>query len=188
MLGKWQERGLNPGLSNPAARPPVFPAWSTCLQEEEEERVAGTWAEWEGREAPLSWGLGAKQFLELSFLSVSSKQVKNPTEGPSLIPHPLPTSSSQLPLPPRWEGGGQVCRWGCRGERSEEVGVHHSGCFPSSTPLPHQRRSGRLELSRWREWREGCGLRLWRRRGKPVSQAGTEVWGPLGLLSEEELA
>lgn len=28
---------------------------------------------------------------------------------------------------------------------------------------------------------------MWR-RGKPVSQAGTEVWGPLGLLSEEELA
>ena len=62
-------------------------------------------AQWEGREALPSWGLGSRAagiFLELSFPSASSEQVKNPTEVVSnllclTLPFPLrPSVLSQL--------------------------------------------------------------------------------------------
>lgn len=81
----------------------MFLDCGTCLQEEgEEEKMA----QWEGRVASPNWGLrnrAAGVFLELSFPSASSEQVKNPTEGPSLSsPIPPPPSAASSPS---WEGG-----------------------------------------------------------------------------------
>lgn len=147
-------------------------------------------AQWEGREASLSWGLGSRTagvFLELSFPSASSEQVKNPTEGPSLSPPPFPPPPSAASSS-CWEGGGQACSVRDVGEGSEEVGEHHSRSFPSSTPLfPIKGTPGGESIPGGRNGKcKGCGLRMWR-RGKAVSLAGTEVQGPLGLLSGEEL-
>lgn len=113
----------------------MFLDCGTCMQEEGEEAKM---AQWEGREASLSWGLRSRAagvFLELSFPSASSEQVKNPTEGPSLSPPPFPPPRSAASSSLHWEGGGQACSVGDVGEGSEEVGEHHSRFFPSSTPL-----------------------------------------------------
>ena len=74
-------------------------------------------ARWEGREVSSSWGLGSRAagvFLELSFPSASSEQVKTPQRAlhwspPLLLPLPA------LSHPPCWEGGrsGLPCG-GCR--------------------------------------------------------------------------
>ena len=152
-------------------------------------------AQWEGREALPSWGLGSRAagiFLELSFPSASSEQVKNPTEGPSLESSPSSSPSQRCLIPQAGRGGGQACRVGVAGKGSEVVGEHHSRSFPSSTappspppPFPHQSRSGEERggesIPGGRNGKcKGCGFRMWR-RGKPASLAGTEVRGPPGI-------
>lgn len=145
-------------------------------------------AQWEGREASSSWGLGSRAacffffffFLELSFPSASSEQVKNPTEGPSLSPPPSPPPPSAASSP-TLGGGGQAYSVGDAGKGNEEVGEHHSRSFPSSTPLfPIKVAPGGESIPGGRNGKcKGCGFRMWR-RGKPASLAGTEVWGPPG--------
>lgn len=53
-------------------------------------------------------------FPELSFPSASSKQVKNPTEGPSLSP-PFPPPPSAVSSPTLGVGRSGMQRGGCRG-------------------------------------------------------------------------
>lgn len=155
-------------------------------------------AQWEGREALPSWGLGSRAagiFLELSFPSASSEQVKNPTEGPSLESSPSSSPSQRCLIPHAGRGGGQACRVGVAGKGSEVVGEHHSRSFPSSTAppsppptFPHQSRSGEERafqvegMANAKAVDSGCG-------GGESLQAWLEprFGGPLGLLSGEEL-
>lgn len=143
---------------------------------------------WESREASPSWGLGSRAagvFLELSFPSASSEQVKNPTEGPSLESSPSFSPSQRCLIPHAGRGGGQACSVGVADKGSEVVGKHHSRSFPSSAaprPLPPSKSlwEGESIPGGGNGKCKGCGFRMWR-RGKPASLAGTEVRGPPGI-------
>lgn len=150
-------------------------------------------AQWEGREASLSWGLGSRPagvFLELSFPSASSEQVKNPTEGPSRSPPPLPPPPSACLIPHAGRGEVRPAVWGM-----QERGVRRWGSiipdpFPPALYSPsspskslREERAFQVEgMANAKAVDSGCG------GGESLQLGWNRGWGgPLGLLSGEEL-
>ena len=120
-------------------------------------------AQWEGREVLPSWGLGSRAagvFLELSFPSASSEQVKTPQRALHWSPPPPPPPPSAVSSP--MLGGGEVrlTVWGLQARGMRWWGSIIPDPSPPAPPPPPPIKvaPGRREHSRWREWQM---QRLW---------------------------
>ena len=143
-------------------------------------------ARWEGREVSSSWGLGSRAagvFLELSFPSASSEQVKTPQRALHWSPPPPPPPPSAVSSP--MLGGGEVrlAVWGLQARGMRWWGsIIPDPSPPAPPPLPPSKSlwGGESIPGGGNGKCKGCGFRMWR-RGKPASLAGTEVRGPPGI-------